>query len=101
MIKCANFMQYDMIRKTVEEWDNKWGSRDELEKAQEKLTDLQMGLNCGICDYGEKIISDMLQAIMFDDPDDPIVKLQQNILKISKKPLKRKCFKEMNGNKTN
>ncbi len=91
-VKCVNYMNFDGIRETVAEHERLCGPPDE--SISYDLSDMNMVRNCSICDFGgtgSKTIDEIIKIF-----DDFIVKLQEEVKRLTGEPMKRVCFKEMN-----
>jgi hypothetical protein len=91
MIKCANFMDPDGIRKTVEEHRRTYGNPDD---PPYDLSEFNITRNCSMCDFGLPKISRLMEALGAATGDMGAL-VQQKVKELSGKPLKRVCFKEL------
>ena len=92
MLKCANFMNPEGARKTVEEYQVKWGPRDEL--SQYDLSKENLARLCTMCPFGIAKVSELMETVAAA-AGDMGARLQQDVKRLTGEPLKRVCFKEL------
>jgi len=90
MIKCANFMDPEGIRKTVEEHQRIWGNPDD----SYDLSEINITRLCSMCDFGIPEVSRLMETVLAATGDMSAL-VQQDVKKLTGKPLKRVCFKEV------
>jgi len=91
IMKCANYMNLDAIRETVKQHQKQYGNPGEPPFYD--LSDFNLTRNCSICDFGgtgSPRIDQVVRAL-----EEGSIKLQEEIKRLSGKPLKRVCFKEL------
>ncbi len=91
MTKCANFMNPEGIRKTVDEHQRRWGNPDD---SSYDLSEINITRLCGVCDFGIPEVSRLMETV-FAATGDIGALVQQDVKKLTGKPLKRVCFKEL------
>ena len=89
--KCGNFMFLNSMNATVQEHDAMWGHPDE---PTDEITFMQMLRICNMCDFGDPELSALTQVIM-EAAGDIVVKVQKEVIRLTGKPMKRKCYKEV------
>ena len=89
MIKCANFLNLEAMQKTVREYEEFWGAPGE---PYTEVSLEQMIGNCSVCDFGIDKISRITETVMAE-AGDMGAKLQQEVRRMTGKPLKRKCYR--------
>ena len=92
MIKCANFMDPEGIRKTVEEHWRTWGPRDE--PMSYDLSEMNITRNCSMCPFGIPKVSAIMETLGAATGDMGAL-VQQKVKSLTGEPLKRVCFKEL------
>ena len=90
-MRCANYMNFDAIRDTVKQHEERYGNPGEPPFYD--LSDLNLTRNCAICDFGGTGSPALDQVVRVLEEDS--IKLQENIKRLSGEPLKRACFKEL------
>jgi len=91
MTKCANFMNPEGIRKTVDEHQRRWGNPD---YPSYDLSEINITRLCSMCDFGIPEVSRLMETV-FAATGDIGALVQQDVKKLTGKPLKRVCFKEL------
>jgi hypothetical protein len=92
MLKCANFMDPEGIRKTVEEYHRMWGPRNE--SMSYNLSETNIARNCSMCPFGISKVSAIVETVAAAIGDTGAL-LQQEVKRLTGEPLKRVCFKEL------
>ena len=90
-MKCANYLNLDVIRETVKQYQERFGNPGE--RPFYNLSDVNLTKNCSICDFGgtgSPVIDQMVRVL-----EEGSIKLQEEIKRLSGEPLKRVCFKEL------
>ena len=90
-MKCANYMNLDGIRKTVQQHQDRYGNPGE--PSFYDLSDHNLTKNCSICDFGGTGSPLLDQVVRLLEEDSS--KLQEEIKRLSGQPLKRVCFNEL------
>lgn len=90
-MRCANYMNFDAIRETVKQHQERYGNPGEPPFYD--LSDRNLTKSCAICDFGgtgSPLLDQMVRVLEEDS-----IKLQEEIKRLSGEPLKRVCFKEL------
>ena len=90
-MKCANYLNIEAIRETVEQHWKEWGPHDE--PMPYDLTELNLVRQCSICDFGgtgSPVLDQIVRVL-----DERSVAVQDTIKKATGESLKRVCFKEL------
>jgi len=89
-MECSNWMNFEAIRSTIKEHQDKYGNPKEPPFYD--LSDFNLTRNCIICDFGGSgsPVIDQLARLL----DESGAKIQEEVKRLSGKPLKRVCFKE-------
>ena len=93
-MRCANYMDFEAIRRTVKEHHEKCGPRGE--PMSYNLSDVNLIKNCTICDFGGTglpVIDGVAKVL-----EERAVALQETVKRLTGEPLKRVCFKELVSN---
>lgn len=91
-IKCANFMNPEGVRETVEEHQRMWGNPDD--PIRYDLSEFNITRNCSMCPFGIPKVSLIMETVAAATGDMGAL-VQQQVKKLSGEPLKRVCFKEL------
>lgn len=89
--QCANFMNPGGVRETVEEHQRRRGNPDD---PSYDLSEINITRLCSMCDFGIPEVSRLMETV-FAATGDMGALVQQDVKKLTGKPLKRVCFKEV------